>query len=237
LPPTLNASDLQQLAHVKFLSGLDESERDLLVQFSRVRQFALGQTLFQQGDPADAFFIVLSGWAVLFREQADGERTVIHLFGPGDSLAEALILPGSLYPASAEAASELRVLRVPAAGFRQQIEERPQLALSIISATLKHLKNLVDRVERDNGWSVERRTANFLLSLCRGHEPEHGPCQIELPVEQQLLAAHLSMTPATFSRALRRLSAAGVEARRGRVVIHDHARLRTIAKGESSSES
>jgi CRP-like cAMP-binding protein len=236
LPSSLNASDLKRLEHVKFLTGVDERERDLLLEVSRVRHFTFGQSIFQLGDPADAFFIVLSGWAVLFREQLNGERTVIHLFGPGDSLAEALILPGSQYPASAEAASELRVLRVPTARFRKLIEDRPQLALSIISATFKHLKNLVDRVERDNGWSVERRTATFLLSLCADHGPESGPCQIELPVEQQLLAAHLSMTPATFSRALRRLSAVGVEARRGRVVIHHPSRLRVIASGVRSSQ-
>jgi hypothetical protein len=57
-------------------------------------------------------------------------------------------------------------------------------------------------------------------------------CRFELPIEQQLIAARLSMTPWTFSRELARLGEFGVEARRGQIVVRDTDRLARFVIGE-----
>lgn len=215
-------SDQRVLRQSRLFAGLANDEFELLTRDHRVLTLDAGQVLFEQGAPADVFFVVLEGWVVLFRDQANGNRVVIHLFGPGDSFAEALILPDVTYPASAEAASPLRVARFDTRAFRTFITASPGLALAVIAGTFKQLHTLVDRIEHSSEWSPRRRVAAFLLKMCRSDE---APCRFELPVEQRLIAARLSMTPSTFSRTLAKLGTLGVEAKRGQIVIHDVRRL------------
>jgi CRP-like cAMP-binding protein len=226
----LKPTDERTLRACRLFAGLDENDFNLLTRSHRVQELATGQSLFHQGAPAEAFFVVLEGWIVLFRDQANGNRVVIHLFGPGESFAEALLSADDvLYPVSAEAASHLRVARFDIKAFRDHIAQSPRLALAVIAATFRQLRGLVDQIEHHSEWSPRRRIAGFLLRMCRS---EDGTCRFELPVEQQLIAARLSMTPWTFSRELSRLSEFGVEARRGQIVIHDMARFARFVAGE-----
>lgn len=226
----LTTADQRTLRECRLFAALDENDFNLLAQHHRVMELALGQSLFQQGMPAEAFFVVLEGWATLFRDQPNGNRIVIHLFGPGESFAEALISTDNLfYPVSAEAASRLRVARFDLKIYRDLVSQSPRLALAVISAVFKQLRGLVDQIEHHSGWPPRRRIAGFLLRMCRAGEGEN---RFDLPLEQQLIAARLSMTPWTFSRELGRLSELGVDAKRGQIVIHDTARLARFVSGE-----
>lgn len=226
----LSPVDERTLRECRLFAALDENNFKLLTQSHRVLEMAAGQPLFHQGTPAEAFFVVLEGWVVLFRDQANGNRVVIHLFGPGESFAEALLSADDVvYPVSAEAASRLRAVRFDIKTFRNHITQSPQLALAVIAAVFKQLRSLIDQIEHHSEWSPRRRIADFLLRMCRS---EARTCRFELPLEQQLIAARLSMTPWTFSRELSRLGACGVEARRGQIVIHDKVRLARFVSGE-----
>jgi CRP/FNR family transcriptional regulator, dissimilatory nitrate respiration regulator len=223
----LTEENFRMLKATRFLASLKEEDAQLIAAEASLCRFDAGQVLFSEGTPATAFYVVLDGWVTLCRDNINGERTVIHLLGPGETFAEALILPGAHYPVTAEAASQLHVAKLETGRFRSLISSNPELALSIISGTFMQLKSLVDRIERDNGWSAQRRVASFLVSLCGNASAE---CSFTLPVEQQLIAARLSMSPATLSRTLNTLTPAGVFARRGCIVISDVARLRQLAE-------
>ncbi|HEX7074827.1 MAG TPA: Crp/Fnr family transcriptional regulator [Hyphomicrobiaceae bacterium] len=219
---TMDCRDVLKLRRAPFLAGLGAEELDAFASSLEVATLSAGQTLFSQGDPATAFYFVLDGWVALFRDGPEGERTAIHLVGPGESFAEALLAHEARYPVTAEAAADLRVAVISIARFRSLITQSPELALSIISAVLVKLRALVSRIEQDQEWPPQRRIAAFLYRTCMANG---GACQFELPVEQRYIAARLSMTPATLSRALSDLAAIGVEARRRKVVITDVGRL------------
>ncbi len=223
--------DLEMLREALFLSGISE---DALQQFAAktpIVTLAAGEPLFNQDDPATAFYFVLTGWVAVFREGLDGGRTAIHLVGPGESFAEAVLAREARYPASAEAATDVRVARIDTARFRDLILHAPELALSIIAAVFGKLRRLVGRIEQDQEWSPQRRVAAFLHRICGERA---GLCRFELPVEQRYIAARLSMTPATLSRALADLAVVGVEARRRKIVVRDVGRLaRFVAQDEA----
>lgn len=218
----VDCRDLEMLRGALFLSGLPESDFRKFASETPIIALSAGQALFHQDDPATAFYFVLDGWAAMFREGADGERTAIHLVGPGESFAEAVLAPGSRYPVSGEAATDLRVARVDASHFRNLIMQSPELALSIIAAVFAKLRRLVARIEQDQEWPPQRRVAAFLHGICGN---KNGTCRFDLPVEQRYIAARLSMTPATLSRALSDLAAVGVEAKRRKIIVHDVDRL------------
>lgn len=227
-PASLDPSERRFLRSTSVFASLNERDFESVSAISRKAVFLGGQDLFQQGQPATAFFVVLEGWAMLLRDQSDGTRTVIKIVGPGESFAEAMLTPGARYPVSAEAASDITLARVDTERFRTLVLDNPGLGLSIIAATFRHLRLLVDQIEHLKSWPIERRLAGMLLQMCN---PRQGPCTFDLPIRQHLLAARLAVTPPTLSRTFRKLAPWGVTARRGRITIRDPACLTRFVDG------
>lgn len=211
------------LRQASIFAELDDGVFATLAGNARVLTWNKGETLFHQGDPATAFFVVRDGWVTLLRDTSDGVRTLIKLIGPGESFAEALIGAGARYPVTAEAATPLSAARFDCARFRTLLTDNPDLALSIVAATFRQMQRLIDQIEGLKSWSVERRVADMMLQMYQSLGAPGGG--FILPVEQTLIAARLSITPSTLSRTLRKLAPLGVAADRGRIVLRDPARL------------
>jgi len=214
--------ELAKMRNAGFFAVLNTADADGASRFMSCVSLPAGQLVFIEGDTASAFFFVLSGWAALFREHESGTRAAIHLLGPNESFGEALLQEDSRYPVSAEAATDLELVRVDCRRFREQVIANPKLALAIVEATLAKNKSLVDRILQDQTWSPAKRVAAFLCRFCTS---KSGRCEFDLPVEQRFIAARLSMSPSTFSRSLSELNHVGVRAWRGRIKITDTGQL------------
>jgi CRP/FNR family transcriptional regulator, dissimilatory nitrate respiration regulator len=190
---------------------------------SRVaRRYERGERIFQQGEPAEAFFFICEGWVKLFREREDGGEIVVAIFTAGQTFAETAMFLGGRFPASAETVSPARILRVEGATLRQTILKKPQLAFDMLAAASLHLKHLVHQIEQLKAQSAPQRIADFLLDQVNA---DSGAATIDLPYEKALIANRLGMQPESFSRALARLRRLGVTATREQVHIKDLARL------------
>lgn len=219
---TLSLADWNQLRSARLFVSLAEEDFRAIVGSPRIEQLAEGRTLFLQGTPASAFFIVLEGWVVLTRRQADGERAVVKLAGPGESFAEALIVQGARYPVSAEAATPARLVRIDAAAIRTLVAGNPRIALAVIAACHRQLHELIEQIEHIKTWSARRRLACFILNAV---SVKTGPATVMLPVDRALIAARLGMTPSTLSRTLAALEPLGIVAHGREVTIADVAGL------------
>ena len=174
--------------------------------------------LFQQGEPANCFFLVLDGWVKLYRLTPDGNEVVVGIFKRGETFAEAAIFLGGRYPVSAEVVAPSRLLRFDGESLRRRIREQPDLALSMLASASHHLKALVEQIEKIKILSAPQRIADFLIGLSTVRE---GSTTIELPVEKSLIANRLGMKPESFSRALSKLRPLGISVERDRITIAD----------------
>lgn len=186
-----------------------------------------GKVLFQQGEAADAFYVILDGWVKLSRMSPDGDETIVSVFSRGQTFAEAAMFLGGRYPVNAEVISPSRIIRIDAKSFRNLIHEEPDLALAMLYSCSKHLKFLVDQLEQIQRLSAPRRIADFLVGLCSNAS---GPCVVTLPYEKLLIANRLGMKPESFSRALLHLRQVGVTVDRETVRIADIAKLANYAQ-------
>ena len=57
------------------------------------REYDRGETVFEEGAPADGFFCVIEGWAKLYRLREDGEEVVVAIFSAGETFAEVAMFP------------------------------------------------------------------------------------------------------------------------------------------------
>lgn len=194
------------------------------------RAYGRGELIFQHGDPADGFYCVVEGWAKLFRPREDGEEIVVAIFSAGETLAEVAMFMGGRYPASCEAVSPARLLKIDAASLRSAVMAKPQLAFDMLAAASARLRQLVDEIERLKAQSAPQRIADFFL---RQTGAASGPVEIALPYEKSLIANRLGMKPESFSRALGKLGEFGVSVKRESVRIRDVARLAIFAEGRA----
>lgn len=183
-----------------------------------VRSYGKGTLLFQQGEPAGSFFVVLDGWVKLFRSTPDGGEAVVGVFRRGETFAEATIFLGGRYPVSGEVVTNARLLRVDGESLRNRIREQPELALSMLASASFHLKSLVEQIEQIKLMSAAQRIADFIVRLCPSDE---GGCTIDLPYEKSLIASRLGMKPESLSRALAKLRPLGVSVDREQVAVAD----------------
>jgi len=231
MPPPLSEEDLDLVAETPVFADLDRTTLALLLRDARIRNVCRGELLFTQGDEVTAFFVVLDGWMKIFRLTPSGEEAVVGVFTRGQSFAEAAAFTGGVYPASCEAATDGRLLRVSSNNLLEHIRNSPEVGLAMLASTSRHLHMLVHQIEQLKAHTGAQRVAEFLASLC---PVEEGPCTIGLPYDKVLIAGRLGMKPESLSRAFARLKPLGVTIRQNHAAIADVARLVQFA-GEDTS--
>ena len=217
--------DLKIASQIAVLSGLNPRTVQTLLAQATVIALESGQTLFRQGELAAAFFIVIEGWIKLYRITPAGDEAVLNVFAKSESFAEAVAFTSGRYPAAASAATDARILQIPAYHVVCCIREMPDIAIAMIASTSQHLHRLVQRVEQLTAQSALQRVAEFLTSLCAR---EDGPCTISLPYDKLLIAGRLGLQPESLSRAFAKLRSVGVDVRASDVIVSDVGRLRSL---------
>ncbi len=228
----LTAGDLQIITRIAVFRGLKPETVEHIIMPATASMLRPHDQLFRQGDPATAFFIVIDGWVKLYRITASGEETLIHILTKGDSFAEAVAFTGNRYPATAEAISEARVVRIPADHIVRSIRESPDIALAMVASTSQHLHHLVQQVEQLKAQSGVQRVAEFLASLA---PVQHGSCVISLPYDQVLIAARLGLKPESLSRAFAKLRSIGVAVHSSHVAVEEVGKPRQLAADERAA--
>lgn len=209
------------------LGSMPADEAELLLSRAIVHEYDRGQTIFLQGEPAKAIFIVLQGWVKLYRIAPSGAEAVVGVFTKGRSFGEAAAFRGDVYPVSAEAVTQCTLIRIEAEDYLRRIRETPDTAISLLSATFAHLHNLVAQIEALKARTGAQRVAEFLCELC---ECEMGSCEVVLPYDKILIAGRLGMKPESLSRAFARLKSEGVTVKQNRAKIDDIVHLRVYAE-------
>jgi CRP/FNR family transcriptional regulator, dissimilatory nitrate respiration regulator len=228
LPPhSLSAQDIAALRAIPLFAKLSDRALALLVGVAQVRAVTRGATLFVQDEPADRFFVLLDGWVKLFRLTREGAEAVVHVIGPAESFAEAAMFADGKFPVCAEAVTDGRVMTLTADGFARCLREDERIAFGMLGSLSLRLRDLVTQIEQLQVQPAPQRVAAFLLRFCPVGE---GAASFALPFDKALVARRLGMQPETFSRALAKLRAVGVDTQGGAVTVADRGALRRFVE-------
>ncbi len=221
------AFDWEGLKLCPLFMHLEDDTVDRIAERGRVVSFERGEEIFTQGDPSDAFFVVLEGWVKLYRLTPAGDESVMAVMPRGDSFAEAAVFLGGRYPVSAAAASSpTRLLRMEYSALLASLRDDPDIAVAMLTSMARHASGLSEQIEELKLLNAPHRVADFLVSRAPA---DATSAEVDLPYEKALIAASLGMTPESFSRALSALEQFGVSSTRDRVVVSDLAGLRAYA--------
>ena len=161
------------------------------------------QTLFYEGDPADALFNVTLGAVKVYKLLADGRRQITGFLFPGDFLGLALY---NRYTYSAEAVISARLCRFPRNALEKLLDEYPMLEKRLLQSASNELAAAQDQMLLLGRKTAKERIATFLLSLSDREERRGAPHDVvDLPMSRNDIGDYLGLTVETVSRTFTRL--------------------------------
>jgi CRP/FNR family transcriptional regulator len=188
-------------------------------------QLAPGETLFEEGEPADQVFTLVEGVLQLCKLLEDGRRQITGFLVPGDFVGLAF---GSDYVYSAEAVTRARLCAFRRAPFLVLLGEYPHLEQNLFARVTSELVAAHEQMLLLGRKTAKERVASFLL---RFSARLGGVERFDLPMGRSAIGDYLGLTIETVSRTLTALRRDGVIALEGRTGVRliDRKRLADAA--------
>jgi len=207
------------------VAGKDHLMFDHLDLFNRMGTQATTQdyrnreTVFEQGDKADAMFYIRSGSVKLTVASGDGKKAVIAILKHGDFFGEACMTRHSLWRSTATAIQPSTVSRVKRAKIARIIHDQPVFAKLFISYLLFRISRFQEEFVDQIFSSSEKRLARILLMLA-GFGQQTNPEPVLLKVSQETLAEMVGTTRSRVSFFMNRFRKLGLINYNGTLQVH-----------------
>ena len=174
-----SAKKAKAASGIKVLSPIkDPYVTKLLEKISdgkRILNFAIGETVFAQGDQADAIFFIESGKVKISVISSGGKEAVLVMLGPRNFLGEGSLVGQSLRISTATALEPSIVFRVEKGAMIRALFDQPALSEKFMAALLTRNIDLEEDLCDQLFNHSEKRLARVLLKLSRLRQHDMPP--------------------------------------------------------------
>ena len=172
-----------------------------------------GEPLFRLGDKTVGLCEVITGRVRLARVDRSGREIVLHVAGPGETLAEASLFSPQ-YHCDAIANTDAIVRIYPKREVLAAFEKNPKAARAFTETLAQQVMSLRTRIEQRNIRSARERVRHFLMLNV-------GPDRRTVKLRGTLkdLAAEIGLTHEALYRTLATLERSGEITRKGEKIV------------------
>jgi CRP-like cAMP-binding protein len=189
---------------------LNEAENRCCLEFGTSRMFQPGQTVFHQGDPADALFIIKAGRIKLSKVLADGKEIILDFRTAGDMIGENMIAEDCNYPVTAWSMEDTMTCGFTKSNFETLVRENPQIGIRVIKNMGKRIAFLTSRLESMSMGSVSDRLYRVLSNIAFEHGVEGNEgYHVSFPLTHEELSFLVGVHRVTITRAMKELTLSG----------------------------
>ena len=207
---------------------------DALAAALRIRRFRKAETIFHQGDPGDALFIVASGSVKVVLPSDEGaEPAIVAILGPGEFFGELAILDGAPHSATIVAIEPTETLVLQRDAFLDLVDSQVDLRRALLASLAAEIRRLTGHVEDLHFLDLPARLASRILRLAATEQAgSDGEVRIPWPYTQSELAGMIGGSRQSVNRLLADLADEGlVRIERDVLVVTDVDRLaRTVER-------
>jgi CRP-like cAMP-binding protein len=182
-------------------------------------KFVAGQSIFAQGDPANAVFYLQTGNAKVAVLSKTGREAVLALLGPGDFFGEGSLSGQPLRLATVTAMSECSVTRVEKAAMVAVLHDESRFADLFISYLLHRNSRVEEDLVDQLFNSSEKRLARTLLLLANFGKDEK-PEPVIAKISQETLAEMIGTTRSRVSFFMNKFRRLGLIEYNGDIKVH-----------------
>ncbi len=211
------------LGGVPAFSTLGDADLAAVADVTVPRSFSSGETVFREGDQSDTCYVVRSGQARAIREHTDGRSITLATFGPGDIFGELAIFDEEHRSATVEALGDTEVIAILAGDMRRMLREHPDIAVKLLGALSRRLRETNERLTRQSFQTVQSRVAAVLAELVAAERSQGaGESDVLITATQTDLAQLAGSSRESASRFLAVLERAGIITQgRGKLTVHE----------------
>jgi CRP-like cAMP-binding protein len=136
------------LRNVGHFAALDETQMASIAAATRLVKLGENESLFQHGQPAEDFFLVLQGQIKLFRLSEGGDEKVIEIITPGRLFAEAVMfMERQVYPVNAEAVQASELLAISTRVFTRLLRESVDTCFRVMGVMSQRLHRHLNEID------------------------------------------------------------------------------------------
>ena len=206
----------RRLSEFYMFSELQPIQIEQLVSGTRVLDVPRGGTLFNRGDRAHGFYLLLEGQIKLGVISPQGDEKVIGLIQPGHSFGEAVLFLERSFPIYAQATLDSKVLLITRDAIFDILDNDVTVVRRMLAGISARNRQLVNDIESISLQNSTQRLIGYLLQISTDSP---NPERVQLPANKLTIASMLNITPETLSRVMLRLQNAGLIEVNGKEVV------------------
>lgn len=192
------------LRNIPLFSDLSDDELDLVLTSSQKIHYKKNNIIFYEGDPGDYLLVVLSGKIKVVLLGEHGQELILAILEPGSYVGEMSLLEGA--PRSAtimtmEPSDFIRLARDP---ILTLIKQHPSLAMKILLALSKRVREVSDQLRSMSMFDVYGRIIRCFIRLSQ-HDEARPPSRLVVKnrPSNRDLAKMIGCARESVSRAMR----------------------------------
>ena len=194
------------------LNKLASSDIELLNATHLIRKHRPGACVFDQGDEPQGIYCVASGYVLLWRIDAFGNKIALGLIGPGEIMGYRSYFAKDRHTATARALTECRVCLVPGSAMGRLLDRNTTLGRQFLHTLARDPGPPDALLLRAPHVPAHVRLVSLLLILRDQFAVTSADdsAEFDLPITRRDIAALLAMRPETVSRAIKELEDDGI---------------------------
>ena len=206
----------QRLSEFYMFSELQLAQIEQLANGTRLLEISRGSTLFNRGDRAHGFYLLLEGQVKLGVISPQGDEKVIGLIQPGQSFGEAVLFLERSFPIYAQATADSKVLLITRDAIFDILDNDVTVVRRMLAGISARNRQLVNDIESISLQNSTQRLIGYLLQMSADSP---NPGRLLLPASKLTIASMLNITPETLSRVMLRLNSAGLIEVNGKEIV------------------
>jgi CRP/FNR family transcriptional regulator, nitrogen oxide reductase regulator len=230
----MSVLDVSLVADIPSFQGIEAADLKQLLSDATSRRFEKSEAIFNQGEDALSFFLLLDGYVRVSRLTPDGDQVIVRYICSGELFGIAHALGLNKYPANATAAVDCIVLSWPGNYWKVITEKYPTFATNTYQTVGVRLQESQERLVELSTERVEQRVANAVLNLAQqtGRKTDEG-ILIDFPISRKDISEMTGTTLHTVSRLLSGWEQRGiVTSKRKKITVLEGHQLALIAAGD-----
>jgi len=182
-----------KLKEIFLFKDLPDSTIRMIESFTTTSELSKGNILFYEGDESKYLHLLNKGIIKLYKTASNNKEIILKYFHDSELIGEVANFEQIPYPATAQAYSDVTVIKIDFEKLKEVILSNPELSFKIQLSLIKKIKNLENIVSTHLVLDSKERVAKYIYE----HEADF------FTTKNILIAEILNITPETLSRILR----------------------------------
>jgi len=145
------------LRQISLFTPLTESQLALVAQRCRIADYEKDSLIYRQGDPADAFYGLVSGRVRVFVQHGGEKQETLEILHPGDYFGTISILTNEPHSVTTQAINDSILIKIKRSDFDALLRQIPEIAI--------HLSTTLSRRLRQKDLPAKRVFESTLISI------------------------------------------------------------------------